>query len=299
MCVLIIAEKQYPSDVTLLLADRQNGDGVGIAWIENNKVHYEKGLTVDTLLRDGPWLAAGPPYLIHFRFATAGSGSGFEGKQLTHPFPVDPSLLVETPRLKGSANAVLAHNGHLKDWDTQLIDRLDYIDRKLGRFPIGPWSDTRLLATLAGLAGDDILEVLSDMAGKIAVFRPDSIKRFGVWAWDKDEQLWLSNRGFLNHPITKTVRGKNGKTETVTEYYDARDYWTAADLLAPALITGARPTIKGWDRDWEDYRPYDSGRTTAGDLDWIPDHPVDSLGAIVDAWTEQDLADWIEGGEHE
>lgn len=157
-----------------------NADGFGMAWIENGKVRWQKGLDdikAKLFARHLPL-----PYVAHARLATVGG----EGKGLAHPFPIEKG---SSTKLKGRANRVLFHNGHIGDWRA-IVHASD------GRHaPIlgNKWSDSRAIAHVMATRGKRILRSLT--ANRFAILTPKGIERFGQgWARSDDKAtVWLSS----------------------------------------------------------------------------------------------------------
>lgn len=170
MCLLIASNNAFPPIEVMTKAEASNGDGAGIAYIENNKVNWVKGLTAQDLLE---FECKGPPYIIHFRMASIGG----KRKELCHPFPITEKVELN---LKGQAEAVLAHNGHWAGWRDKGIHILE----KGMSIPSGPWSDTRMMAWLTYHFGLEFLDLLNE---KVAVLNSKgNLEIFGDgWYFDK------------------------------------------------------------------------------------------------------------------
>lgn len=163
MCLLIIAEKEFPSYDILRAAEESNPHGGGIAWIEGSKVRWKKNIKVDEIIQ---YEKKGPPWLIHFRISTIGGPV----PELCHPFPISMSA---TTDLEGEANSVLAHNGHWSEWQKIVLNTIGH-DTPL---PPGPWSDTRAMAWLSANYGKGILDLIDE---KVAVLNSNyKIQRYG------------------------------------------------------------------------------------------------------------------------
>jgi hypothetical protein len=139
MCVLYGCVNRFPTLETLKANQRANNDGGGVAWIDKGRVRWIKGIAdANDLYRYACQLPF--PFLIHQRMTSAGSAV----PELTHPFPIDKGASLS---LRGSAGAVLAHNGTMFGWH-EALTALERKKDKYGPLPEGPWSDTRLLAYL-------------------------------------------------------------------------------------------------------------------------------------------------------
>lgn len=205
MCVIITSKSGLPTSDLLKKAELINPDGGGVAWVEDYKVLFKKGITATEIedLRDR---IGKSPCLAHFRIATAGGVS----KELCHPFPMDVGAPLH---LEGaSKNGVFMHNGHVRDWEEILVD-------SLGKaiFPKGNWSDSRAIAHMAGIYGPSVLTFYS--AGqKFASLTPDGvINRYGS-GWCEEGDYFTSNRMWqFNH----TSRHWAGYTWDEEDYEDA------------------------------------------------------------------------------
>lgn len=180
MCIIIVAETEFPFNKVLQLSELQNGHGGGIAYIKEGKVYYHKALTAKQIGKfrhttEGPWL-------IHFRIGTVGGLNA----SLTHPFPVSMDTGME---LDGSSEAVIAHNGHYPWWKEELFRAFEEGDS----IPEGPWSDSRAMAWLIGKYGESYIP--NFIYQKVAYLDKNGIRRYGS-GWVKHGPLWLSNDPF-------------------------------------------------------------------------------------------------------
>ena len=236
MCLLIVSYKTFPDRDLLQAGEKGNPDGAGIAWIDNGKVKWKKGLRARDLEEIG--LTTNPPWLIHFRKATVGKNI----PQLTHPFVFDLSASTE---LEGETEAgVLAHNGNWLFWHEKIMDLVNENPEKHS-FPIGHWSDSRALAFYGAIKGSwTALENLSS-GDKIAVMLPEGIKRIGSWGL-VDEKLGLccSYNPYSNYNVSYTNYG----TRIVDE-----DYYNMGYRWRPSVVKNHTPvTLKEY-RDFNDY----------------------------------------------
>lgn len=173
MCIIFVAKTKRPIDDLLVRAADRNSDGIGIAWREKGKVHWEKGLDVQQLLDRVHKNPPPYPYVMEFRSATTGG----ELPELCHPFVASPSASIA---LKGSAKEVLFHNGHWMGWEYKLKESFFHFTDKI---PPGPWSDSRALARLVGVYGKEVLEWL-DLRNeqRICLFSYDKVSLIGSWS---------------------------------------------------------------------------------------------------------------------
>lgn len=194
MCLLIVSENKFPSTEVLTLANTQNPHGAGIAWAENGKVRWKKGITLSEVLALKDQVE-GKPHIIHFRYATVGG----KRNDLCHPFAIDEDA---TTSLEGETDKVLAHNGHWSGYSKDLYLTLDHNTQ----LPSGPWSDTRAMAWLAHVKGVNFLETIRE---KIAVLTGEGeITVFQKHLFHKHNDLMLSYDPFSR------IRLKNDKTSS-------------------------------------------------------------------------------------
>lgn len=149
MCLLIVAPKCKPDKYFLDQGELENPHGGGIAYRRGHTVHYVKNISANDMYKIIKKEEA--PFLCHFRVATAGGVI----PELCHPFPV--SLTAPTT-LSGTAEAVIAHNGSLRGWES-LVVRAALSGNQI---PGGPWSDTRAMAWFAAISGHAILNFLGE-----------------------------------------------------------------------------------------------------------------------------------------
>lgn len=131
MCVIAYSpkHKDIPTDEQLTTMWEANPNGAGYAYISKGKVHYSKGfMKLDDLLEDLATQREAMKhreFAIHFRITTAGSTDA----PTTHPFPITTEFH-ELRTLKGTADAVLFHNGVLDDGgisDPRASDTQDFV----------------------------------------------------------------------------------------------------------------------------------------------------------------------------
>ena len=257
MCVAIIVPKDVPhvSKDEMLDAQFVNDDGLGIAWVQNKRVYYEKGITVKACMDKIKTIAR--PYILHFRLATAG------GKDMTmcHPFPVDNFA---KPKISGWAYEVLFHNGHVTEYKDMLMNLL--LSRNM-RMPKGPISDTRVCALLAHKVGSDALSLIDH--NRFATFKYDgTIATYGSWErhegrlYSNTNHFWdtRTNRGYVKDYTVFTPKEKEAFAKSDREAqanYELRkkaeakiDNDPAAirarNLAATTHVTDVTPKKSGW-----------------------------------------------------
>ena len=183
MCVVLACDKVRPDQEMVDKAWKQNDHGGGIAWRENGKVRWAKGLTKDEM---SSMIATLPlPFIAHFRIASVGGTTD----QLCHPFEVSKTAY---PKLEGTTrNPVLFHNGTWGIWRTR-VEELAF--KSVTKIPKGEWNDTRAMAWIASILGEDILTIINE---KTVVFGPDKMDFYGT-GWSDEKGIVVSNRIFLN-----------------------------------------------------------------------------------------------------
>lgn len=134
MCVIIIARNAFPSMLVLEQAEESNPDGAGMAWSEEGKIKFVKGLKARDIFELGQVTPG--PWVIHFRWASFGP----KDPKLCHPFPINKTASLE---LRGEERSVLFHNGHIKNIEQRMYEALARADMMC---PSGPWSDSRGMA---------------------------------------------------------------------------------------------------------------------------------------------------------
>ena len=181
MCVLMASDGDKISLDWVQKAQKNNKDGMGMAWIENDQVAFEKSISEDRVME--LMNAIDGPFLLHFRMASIGDVS----PELCHPFPINAEASLE---LKGTAPSVMAHNGHWGKWKDFCVQRL-----LAGgvTFPEGDFSDTRAMAWLAYHCGENVLSLIDE---KVVTLTPTGLKIYGG-GWTLKDGVWLSNQSFL------------------------------------------------------------------------------------------------------
>lgn len=185
MCLIIVADSARPSASEIQGASLYHSDGIGVAYRQPNDrlVTWQKGLSAEEAIDLVPTLPL--PFVVHFRWATHGGTSPL----LCHPFPVSRNVGIT---LTGAARELLFHNGV---WS----EHVQFERRARLR---GPVSDTRVMAYVLWREGQDeragVATQLASQAGKLALFTPDGITRYGSWeagdgVGDTTEGCYYSN----------------------------------------------------------------------------------------------------------
>ena len=218
MCVIIVGGKHRPTLRELEAAGRQNPDGGGISWHEDNGVSFRKGLNAKQIHAAIRKLDKGTPFVAHFRFATVGEPSG----ALCHPFPVGKrTSLAES---KGGVSRALFHNGTWSNWREVLAGMP-------GKHPSGEWSDSRAIAFLLGHVGEAMLD---DIPCKFAVMHSA-----GVRVYPTSLEGWHTRNGVMYSNLIWTRRLPSRKPrKEACELFDCTGE-------QPTGLLNDRPKAKG------------------------------------------------------
>lgn len=194
MCVILVCVDKKPSYNTVHQCFRENPDGFGIAWCENEKIKYKKGITtVDKIYEQIQ--AVELPFTCHFRKASVGGYSRY----LHHPFEItDKSEL----KLEGECDRILFHNGTFPYWRATLEAAQLTIPKENinGAMVEEPMSDSRSIAmVLAKLGGpSDKYEILRHIGDHFIVFDA------------KDNKIWM----YGDFPLEDGINFSNLKWKT-------------------------------------------------------------------------------------
>lgn len=196
MCVICIADKVKPTDDMLRQMYEHNAAGAGIAWREDGLVRWEKGLTLEEVVKychDAPL-----PYVVHFRIPTTGGVRN----ELCHPFPVEKSVRLD---LSGKTKGyVMFHNGHWSDWRKTMMDTVIKCNIKL---PTGRWSDSRGMAWTAAHYGISVLDLIDE---KAVLFGPADIEIYNPSGWSRSSDVIVSNTLWTTKAWQDTSSGYAG-----------------------------------------------------------------------------------------
>lgn len=208
MCIIIVCEKGRLKKEDAIKAAGINKDGCGVAWRQNGKVVWQKGLELKDLFKFIDRLPL--PYIVHFRIATVGEIC----RELTHPFPIDPASTVSPAGT--TDGSVLFHNGTITNYEIELFKLLregsifiDHVQSKL--------SDSRAAAMISAVHG---LKALDRVYGnqKFCVFSPTEITLYGDFYQDTARPgLKMSNNMlggcsliYKHKPFENNYSGYNG-----------------------------------------------------------------------------------------
>lgn len=182
MCVILLAHARPLSEEDVRAAYEANKFGAGVAWREDGKVRWEKGLhDPDDLAKLVKKLSL--PYVVHCRVPTCGD----DINGLTHPFPVTLDVPLD---LTGKTDGyVLFHNGHWTAWREFVLRTITAMYGQI-KLPPGGWSDSRAMAWAASVYGLGILELIDE---KAIAFGPQDIHIFRPRFWETVEDGILAS----------------------------------------------------------------------------------------------------------
>lgn len=128
------------------------------------------------------------PYIAHFRIASAGG----KAVQLTHPFAIDDQ---GTCTIEGSAEKVLFHNGHWRDWEDYALRHAVAAQIDV---PSGPLSDTRVAAWMASRMGTNWLRFIDTSRFVILQATDKNPIWFYNDGWSEEDGVWYSNKLWMS-----------------------------------------------------------------------------------------------------
>lgn len=198
MCVIINCRTAKPVLEVLQQCATNNRDGGGIAWVQEGKVHYRKGLNPAQVFELVSPDTIRLPVVIHFRSASSGME---KSPALCHPFPVNRYA---TAAEQGTADKVLFHNGLWSDWRSWC---LNYALQSRGRVPFGAWSDSRGLAWAIYHKGEGMLNLVP---GKYSILSArNGLRQYGD-GWTEDNGISFSNTTWRPYVSSQTTNN-NGQ----------------------------------------------------------------------------------------
>lgn len=209
MCVIINIEKgEYPKYQTLKEAEILNAHGGSIAWLQDGKINYQKGITakkVNSIIEKRLKPNKVQTAIIHFRIASVGKVN----KALCHPFPISSEVKTDL-KVEDSKFDLLFHNGTVSSWESMLIESLQ---KHEGKLPNGELSDSRAIAFLLNRHGTDIIKDAN--FNKFSILTKKGIVKFGTWV--KVDNNECSNDYFVKTDYEAQYLGYWSKTETKNE----------------------------------------------------------------------------------
>lgn len=206
MCVIALVEypDKRPTELEIRKMWKANPYGGGLAWREEGRVHFAKGLELDQMIARIARLPV--PFIAHFRVPSTGGSK----PALTHPFLIDH----ESPIVMEGATDkwVLFHNGTWSQWEYYSKDWLIRAGGAIKQ-PLGPWSDSRAMAFWAHQFGLGIFEKPWPIDEKVIVFGPgdDDIEMFGDGWSTYDDRYIVSNKYWVDKKVEKEKEADGNK----------------------------------------------------------------------------------------
>lgn len=212
MCVITICKDRCPTDEELISWNSSNPDGIGVAWVKNNKIFFKKGLVLDQA--KGLIRKIDLPFIIHFRL----SSSGGKAPELTHPFIIDKQ--VDNNPLSGTTTSpVLFHNGTERNAVDLLV--LYCLINKV-KLP-EKLSDSLAIAKLVAVLGEGYLNTLRS---NFAILYPNGvIKTWGNWYEDNG----IITTSYTNYTkanyIVRCTYQSNPASCPIRNYHKCKAVW--------------------------------------------------------------------------
>ena len=180
MCVIAICEKRSLNEEEFRQCFTGNHHGMGYAFWDGEKTTTAKGF-MDI---EPAWEAYGKipvPHIVHFRLASAG---GIK-PELTHPFICTKESPIESEW--SGDETVLFHNGTISDWKALLMSAM-VTNRCV---PKGPMSDSRAVAILFDILGEDVFTLWS--GSRWVTVDKTGFKNYGEWVEGEDGILYSNS----------------------------------------------------------------------------------------------------------
>jgi len=181
MCVIAVCRERKLTKAEFSDCWTGNSDGAGFGWPDGDAAYWAKGFMEEKsawkFYRENVDVI---PHVVHFRAASCGKVD----KESTHPFPVE---LIPRVDKEGYAEKILFHNGVVPEWESLLLNLA--ITLKENGEPWSAWTDTRVIASIVSIAGEDILDVAP---GKWVIVTPTDIRTYGRFE-KKDDILYSSS----------------------------------------------------------------------------------------------------------
>ncbi len=253
MCIAATIFNKVPLNY-LESMHEDNPDGGGVAWYENGRIQFARGLDARQIFAMQESGEIKLPYLLHFRWATHGQSV----PQLTHPFPIGPRALFG--ELRGECDRVLIHNGTWGGFEKAIPNEPMEFPEELLAYQ----SDTAIAAWLAD--HDESILALVPWATAVAFVSNGEmdVTTRGRW-YDKDGN-WYSNLTWVPYEKSTNYYAKGGYTgpgDTGTYHFNPGKTHTQSTNWEEwaAKYKVARPTPSG-PPDRADYSKEDSDRET-------------------------------------
>lgn len=267
MCVIgaFDSSSNKPTLEQLKAMETTNPDGAGIAWVQDGKVFWEKSIKADRVFEIIQTIPEGSPFIVHFRIASVGGVVD----RLCHPFPLVDNV---PTALKGSADAVLFHNGHWNDWKDVCLKT---ILNKRVKFPAGLWSDSRAIAWLIKQYGKGFLSLIEGM-NRFAILSPKGIERWGDWK--KVDDIICSNDYWEKKSWQNGYQGYTNNRQLEKKEEEAS---SSTDLSQASKKNGSKITVLqgGYSRKYHK-AGVDSEIFGEEYLDGLSDEEIEEIRAI-------------------
>lgn len=183
MCVIInVEDGKFPDYKTLQDAESLNSHGGSIAWLDNGKINYHKGITakkVNSIIQKKLKPNDIKIAIIHFRIASVGKVN----QKLCHPFPISNNVNTDL-KVMDSNHDLLFHNGTISNWQDILIES---IQGNICKIPKGELSDSRVMAYLINTLGYEFLKSVTD-GNRFSILTKQGIIQYGKWVKIGDNQ---------------------------------------------------------------------------------------------------------------
>lgn len=218
MCVILVCKEKKPVKDILKKCEQANKDGIGIAWIENNISHFEKGICFNRLLE---LVKSKPlPLVIHFRITS----TGITNETMSHPFIANE--LRDIPSLEGKNCELLFHNGTMYNWQEKLIKLAMAYKFKVNS--LDNWNDTRYMAIASHFIGNGILEyfkeklVYMNSKGDITIYNKQGFKEIDGVFFSND--YWNGTTYFNRETQTVNLTTKVKNRPSIYDFNEDYDW---------------------------------------------------------------------------
>lgn len=240
MCVIacVTDSDKRPNEIQVRAMWSANPYGGGVGWQENGRVKWDKGCTLEEMIKFAADLPV--PHILHFRIPSVGG----DRIDLCHPFPITKQVSLD---LQGESDkiSVLFHNGTWSDWKIKSNVWLAAASGKIKAIP-GPWSDSRAMAFWAAVFGEEILDGGRDspwsIHEKIAVLGPTGEIRVYGEGWTEVDGFVVSNEGWTFRAEREKKEEERKKAGHYPSIYTTPPNSYFKDLPAPPRQIELVPT---------------------------------------------------------
>jgi hypothetical protein len=253
VCVAAIINKPLSRE-HLQCMDDDNPHGGGVAWLQNGRIAFRRGLTASQIYAMQECGVLTFPYLLHFRWATHGSRT----MKLTHPFPTGARAF--DGELRGEADEVLIHNGVWHDyrhWEPIIGPEVPY-------WKLDDISDTAVAAYFYAWFPEIADEIPWAVASAKVVDGAMAIKKHGGWSEHEGNEFsnlqWLPWREWSSFSSAGRTWRKDASGGWTWE-----DSYTAAKVQPIPEPEELQPGEDSW-RDYVRWRYGDEVAEAVGDI---------------------------------